>query len=69
MPRVVQKAKGLTASIISGNDTTDISESVDMAIITDLGYAGNNINVLTSPVTIAWGIGSDTASKIALVEK
>jgi SLOG cluster4 family len=46
-----------------------VTNNRDMAIITDLGYAGNNINVLTSPVTIAWGIGSDTASEIAWVEK
>jgi hypothetical protein len=53
MPRVAQKAKCLTRWIIPGNKTTGISESVDMAIITDLGYGGNNINVLTSPVAIA----------------
>jgi hypothetical protein len=45
MPGVAQKAKCLTRWIIPGNNTTGISESLDIAII-DLGYAGNNINVL-----------------------
>ncbi|WP_036478371.1 LOG family protein [Myxosarcina sp. GI1] len=60
---------GLTIGILPGKDTTDISEAVDLAIITDLGNARNNINVLTAKVVIACGMGAGTASEVALAIK
>jgi uncharacterized protein (TIGR00725 family) len=62
-------ANGLTVGIIPTNDNDGTSEFVDVAIITDMGSARNNINVLSSDVVIACGMGSGTASEIALALK
>lgn len=62
-------ANGLTIGILPTNDINAISESVDIAIITDMGNARNNINVLSSNVVIACGMGAGTASEIALALK
>jgi hypothetical protein len=42
---------------------------VDIAIVTDMGNARNNINVLSSDVVIACGMGTGTASEVALALK
>ena len=60
---------GLTIGILPTDDPNSISEAVDIAIITDMGNARNNINVLTSDVVIACGMGAGTASEIALALK
>ena len=60
---------GLTVGILPGKDSQGISEAVDIAIFTDMGNARNNINVLSSDVIIACGIGAGTASEIALAVK
>lgn len=62
-------ANGLTIGILPTDDTNAISEAVDVAIMTDMGNARNNINVLSSNVIIACGIGAGTASEIALALK
>lgn len=62
-------ANGLTVGILPTNDTNTISEAVDIAIFTDMGNARNNINVLSSDVVIACGMGAGTASEIALAIK
>jgi uncharacterized protein (TIGR00725 family) len=62
-------ANGLTIGILPGNDTRGISEAVDIAIVTDMGNARNNINILSSDVIIACGMGTGTASEIALALK
>lgn len=64
-----KEAGGVTLGIIPNQDPEFISEHVDYPIITDMGAARNNINVLTSDVVIACGIGSGTASEIALALK
>ena len=46
-----------------------MSEAVDLPIVTDLGNARNNINVLSSNVVIACGMGLGTASEVALALK
>jgi uncharacterized protein (TIGR00725 family) len=43
-----------------------MSECVDIAIVTGMGSARNNINVLSSDVVIACGMSTGTASEIAL---
>jgi len=60
---------GLTIGIIP--KTSDpVSEAVDVAIVTDMGGARNNINVLSSAVVVACGAGgAGTASEIALALK
>lgn len=64
-----KSANGLTVGILPGNDTRGISEAVDIAIVTDMGNARNNINILSSDVIIACGMGTGTASEIALALK
>lgn len=64
-----KSANGLTIGILPGNDTRGISEAVDIAIVTDMGNARNNINILSSDVIIACGTGAGTASEIALAIK
>ncbi len=62
-------ANGLTIGILPTDDTNAISEAVDIAIITDMGNARNNINVLSSDVVIACGMSAGTASEVALALK
>ncbi len=57
---------GLTIGILPGEDTENMSDAVDIPIITGMGSARNNINVLSSDVVIACGIGAGTVSEIAL---
>lgn len=60
---------GLTVGILPSKDDKGISEAVDIAIFTDMGNSRNNINVLSSDVIIACGMGAGTASEIALALK
>jgi|SRR3989344_416067 len=65
-----KEAKGLTIGIMPTKDKSLISEAVDIPIITDMGSARNNINVLSSDVVVACGYGgAGTASEIALALK
>jgi hypothetical protein len=64
-----KSANGLTIGILPGNNTNGVSEAVDIVILTDVGNARNNINVLSSDVVIACGMGAGTASEIALALK
>ncbi|AFZ28064.1 hypothetical protein Cylst_6093 [Cylindrospermum stagnale PCC 7417] len=64
-----KSANGLTLGILPTEKSNSISEAVDIAIFTDMGNARNNINVLTSDVVIACGMGAGTASEIALALK
>jgi hypothetical protein len=62
-------ANGLTVGILPTADDSGISDAVDIAIFTDMGSARNNINVLSSDVVIACGMGAGTASEVALALK
>ena len=64
-----KSADGLTIGILPGENQDGMSSYVDIAIFTDMGNSRNNINVLTSDVVIACGIGAGTASEIALALK
>jgi hypothetical protein len=64
-----QKAGGLVVGVLPGSDASDASDFLDIAIVTDMGSARNNINVLSSDVVIACGMGSGTASELALAIK
>lgn len=59
-------AQGLTIGILPDNNTTRLSSFVDIPIITGMGSARNTINILSSHVIIACGLGTGTASEIAL---
>ena len=60
---------GLVVGILPGKDTFGMSDAVDIAIVTDMGNARNNINVLSAQVVIAFGMGLGTASEVALALK
>jgi hypothetical protein len=62
-------ANGLTVGILPTADDSGISNAVDIAIITGMGNARNNVNVLSSDVVIACGMGAGTASEVALAIK
>jgi uncharacterized protein (TIGR00725 family) len=73
MQEVNRGAKQVEGSLTIGilpQASAAVSEFVDVAIITDLGQARNNINVLSSHVVVACGAGgAGTASEIALAIK
>lgn len=60
---------GLVIGILPGHNIADMSDAVDMPIVTDMGNARNNINVLSTNVVIACGMGLGTASEVALALK
>ena len=64
-----KQAGGLTIGILPTADKTALSDAIDIAVLTDMGSARNNINVLSSEVVIACGMGAGTASEIALAIK
>ncbi len=64
-----KQAGGLTVGILPRTNTDEVSDAVDIRIFTDIGEARNNINVLSSRVVIACGIGAGTASEIVLALK
>lgn len=67
--RGAKSGGGLTIGILPTNHSNGISAAVDIPILTDLGNARNNINVLSSQVVIACGMGAGTASEVALTLK
>ena len=67
--RGAREAGGLTVGILPSADAEDASEFVDVAVVTGMGQARNQINVLTSRVVISCGAGAGTASEIALALK
>ena len=67
--RGAKSAGGLTVGILPARDDADASEHVDIPVLTGMGEARNNINVLTSRVVFACGMGAGTASEVALALK
>lgn len=67
--RGAKQADGLTIGILPTADTHNLSVAVDIPILTGMGSARNNINILSSDVIFACGMGSGTASEIALALK
>ena len=64
-----KKANGFVIGILPTTDANSISQAVDIAIFTDMGNARNNINILSSDVVVACGMGVGTASEVALALK
>lgn len=64
-----QEAGGLVVGVLHTPDLSGMSEYVDIPIVTGMGGARNNINVLSSDVVIACGMQAGTASEIALAIK
>jgi uncharacterized protein (TIGR00725 family) len=67
--RGAKEAGGLTVGVLPGDDPGDASEAVDIAIVTGMGNARNAINVVSSDLVVACGMGAGTASEIALALK
>lgn len=61
-----KSAEGLTIGILPSEDGRGRSEFIDIPIVTGMGSARNNINVLSSHLLIACGNGLGTTSEIAL---
>src|SRR3954469_22858440 len=61
---------GFVVGVLPGSSSADASEAVDVAIVTGMGSARNNINVLSSDVIVSCGeISAGTLSEIALALK
>ena len=68
--RGAKAGRGMTVGVLSSKDTTGVSKFVDIAIVTQMGSARNNINVLSSDIVVACGnISLGTLSEIALALK
>jgi uncharacterized protein (TIGR00725 family) len=67
--RGAKEAGGLVVGILPGEDASGASEFVDIAVVTGLGQARNNVNVLSSRAVIACGMGAGTAAEVALAIK
>jgi len=60
----------LTVGILPGDSHGAAAPDVDVVIVTDMGNARNNINVLSSDVVVACGVGgAGTVSEVALAIK
>ena len=68
-PFAKQVPRSLTVGILpSARDR--VSKYVDLVIITEMGNARNNVNVMSSHVVVACGLtGSGTVSEVALALK
>ena len=64
-----REAGGLTVGVLPGPGRSGMSEFVDVPIVTGMGSARNNINVLSSDLVIACGAGMGTTSEIMLAAK
>eukprot|EP00123_Amoebidium_parasiticum_P000115 comp10291_c0_seq1/m.5101 comp10291_c0_seq1/g.5101 ORF comp10291_c0_seq1/g.5101 comp10291_c0_seq1/m.5101 type:complete len:185 (-) comp10291_c0_seq1:50-604(-) len=69
--RGAKNCGGTTIGIVPGNDKKGVSKYVDIVIVTGLGNARNNVNVLSSDVVVAMveDMGMGTLSEIALARK
>lgn len=64
--KAAKESGGLTVGVTSTDDRTRFSEDLDIAIITNMRSGRNYINVLSSDIVIACGMGAGTASEVAL---
>ncbi len=62
-------ADGLVVGILPDADTANMAANVDVAIVTGMGQGRNVINILSSRVVIACGLGPGTLSEMALALK
>ena len=60
---------GITVGILPDNSTRRVSRYIQIPIVTGVGDARNNINVLTSDIIVACPGGAGTISEIALALK
>jgi uncharacterized protein (TIGR00725 family) len=67
--RGAKEAGGLTIGVLPSSDKNGVSRFVDVPIVTGMGEARNNINVLSSDIVFACGMRAGTASEVALALK
>ncbi|HEY7285271.1 MAG TPA: hypothetical protein VH497_07505 [Vicinamibacterales bacterium] len=67
--RGARDAGGLTVGILPSSDLIGASSFVDIPIVTGLGQARNNVNVLSCQLIFACGMGPGTASEVSLALK
>lgn len=67
--RGAKAAGGTTIGVLPGATREGLSPDVDLPIVTGLGNARNAVNVLSSDIVVACGMGLGTASEIALALK
>jgi len=67
--RGAQSMNGCVVGILPDETQAQMSSAVDIPIVTGMGQARNVINVLSSQVIIACGLGAGTLSEIALAIK
>ena len=60
---------GITVGILPDDSIRRVSEHIQIPIVTGMGDARNNINVLTSNIVVACPGGAGTISEIALALK
>ena len=60
---------GITVGILPDDSIRSVSEYIQIPIVTGMGDARNNINVLTSNIVVACPGGAGTISEIALALK
>jgi uncharacterized protein (TIGR00725 family) len=60
---------GIVIGILPGETMEQMSSAVDIPIVTGLGNGRNVINVLSSQVVVACGLGPGTLSEMALAVK
>ena len=62
-----KESGGLVVGVLNGDNTKQASEYIDIAIVTGMGNARNNINVLSSDVVVACGtLSAGTLSEVSL---
>ncbi len=67
--RGAREGGGIAIGILSGDNPAEANPNIDIPIVTGLGNARNNINVLTSQAIIAISGSYGTLSEIALALK
>jgi uncharacterized protein (TIGR00725 family) len=60
---------GLTIGVLPGDNLNGSSRHAQIKILTDLGSARNNINILSSHVLVVIGMAAGTASEVSLALK
>lgn len=63
------RAGGLTVGILPGSDKKGMSEYVEIPVFTGIGHARNAVNVLSSEVVVAIGLGPGTSSEVSMAIK
>ncbi|HZI19615.1 MAG TPA: TIGR00725 family protein [Pyrinomonadaceae bacterium] len=67
--RGAREAGGLTVGVLPTEDARGAATDADLLILTGMGQARNNVNVLSSRAVVACGMGAGTAAEVALAVK